>query len=368
MLEYTGERYMPCVTGQYKYEHLHRYALSRPLVAGRTVLDIASGEGYGAALLAGAARSVIGVDIDEASVAHARTHYAARTNLEFRQGSCAAIPLPDRSVEVVTSFETIEHHDQHEEMLAEIKRVLVPGGLLVISSPNKLVYSDLPQVTNHFHVKELYFDELTQLLGRYFQQQRLFGQRLATGSFVYDLQETDATSLQVYSGDTQTLRTQVAPLNDTVYFIALASDDPAQLNAALASVFIEPGEDLLKLQSEQHAAEVRAVHDWRKTWEGEVQAALAQQAEEVKNYYEQHFRQYYEQHYNQYYEQHYRLHYEQHYRQHYEQLYQPRIAALEAEAHKLYQEMERLTSSRAYKLVQQIWRWRARLGLSRAAN
>ena len=93
---------MPCVTGQYKYEHLHRYALSLPLVTGKTVLDIASGEGYGAALLAHGARSVIGVDIDDASVTHAQAQYATHQNLTFRQGSCAAIPLPDHSVEVVT--------------------------------------------------------------------------------------------------------------------------------------------------------------------------------------------------------------------------------------------------------------------------
>src|SRR5881628_3779432 len=111
-MDFTGERYVPSVEGQIKYEHLHRYALSLAYVTGKSVLDIASGEGYGAALLASRADAVTGVDIDPLSVEHAkRTYCDAR--LKFIVGSCEHIPLPDASVDVVTSFETIEHHDKH---------------------------------------------------------------------------------------------------------------------------------------------------------------------------------------------------------------------------------------------------------------
>src|SRR5215831_12932640 len=105
-MEFTGERYVPEMEGQIKYEHLHRYALCLQLVAGKTVLDIASGEGYGAALLATSAKFVTGVDIDSRSVEHAK-HLYYKPNLTFLTGCCENVPAPDNSFDVVTSFETI---------------------------------------------------------------------------------------------------------------------------------------------------------------------------------------------------------------------------------------------------------------------
>ena len=227
------------------------------------------------------------------------------------------------------SFETIEHHDQHEEMLAEIKRVLVPGGLLIISSPNKLVYTDLPQVTNHYHVKELYFDEFDQLLKRHFAHQKFYGQRLATGSFVYPLEATAGQGVNLYGGDTQALREQTAPLEATVYFVAVCSDDATRLTTPLQSVFIEPTEDLLKLRQDEHEKEIRAMHDWRQTWEQEAQTLLAQQTVAAQQYYE------------------------------------PQIHDLENQVRRLNTELLGITNSRAYKLIEQIWRWRGRLSISR---
>jgi cyclopropane fatty-acyl-phospholipid synthase-like methyltransferase len=115
-LPFDGERFIPGMDGALELEHVHRYALAKKLAAGKIVLDIASGEGYGSRMLAGVAARVIGVDISDDAIAHARQTYRA-PNLEFRTGSCAAIPLEDRSVDLVVSFETIEHHAQHEEIL-----------------------------------------------------------------------------------------------------------------------------------------------------------------------------------------------------------------------------------------------------------
>src|SRR3972149_6603977 len=183
ILDWSGERYIPGVGGQIETEHLHRYAIARELCSGLDVLDIACGEGYGARLLAERARSVVGVDSAPDAIAHAVARYP-RPNLQFRQGTCAAIPSAEASFDLIVSFETIEHHNQHEEMMSEFRRVLRPGGVLLISSPDKLRYADLPGHRNPYHVKELYAEEFESLLRRYFREVRMFGQRVCFGSYV----------------------------------------------------------------------------------------------------------------------------------------------------------------------------------------
>jgi len=169
-IEFTGERFVPWLSGEIAYEHWHRYAFARRFVAGRRVLDAACGEGYGTALLAKSAAQAIGLDVDPAAIAHARSAYAGRPHLAYECGSVAAIPLPDASVDVVVSFETIEHLPAADQpvMIAEFERVLAPGGLLLISSPDKRTYSDARGYHNEFHVRELYRDQLEALLSAEF--------------------------------------------------------------------------------------------------------------------------------------------------------------------------------------------------------
>ena len=126
--QFTGERYIPGVVGEIAYEHCHRYAFARRFVAGRRVLDAACGEGYGAALLAGVAQSVIGIDIEPRVVAEASAQYGGRGNLRFEPASVTRLPLADGSVDVIVSFETIEHLQASDQprMLAEFARVLAP--------------------------------------------------------------------------------------------------------------------------------------------------------------------------------------------------------------------------------------------------
>jgi SAM-dependent methyltransferase len=149
------------------------------------VLDAACGEGYGSWLLAGAATDVVGVDIDDASIAHAAGRYSARTNLRFVSASCDALPLDDASVDRVISFETIEHLSSQTATLAEFRRVLAPEGALILSSPNKPVYSREGGEDNHFHVRELDRDELATMLDASFPQQHWYGQRALAHSFLW---------------------------------------------------------------------------------------------------------------------------------------------------------------------------------------
>ena len=170
MLEWTGERYLPWLDDpSIGYEHLHRYAYATQFAANKKVLDLACGEGYGSRLLARSAESVVGIDIDEDAIRHASNKYI-KSNLKFKKGSITDIPIEGRAIfDVIVCFEAIEHIEDHEKLLKEVKRLLTPDGLLVVSTPNKWAYSDEPKYENPFHVHELYLDEFTELFREIFQ-------------------------------------------------------------------------------------------------------------------------------------------------------------------------------------------------------
>lgn len=167
-LNATGERFTTELRGKIAEEHLHRYSLAMQHAKGRDVLDIACGEGYGTNLLGTVANHVIGVDIDNETVIHAKEKYS-QEGLDFRLGSCQKIPVADCSIDLAISFETIEHIEEHDQFLNEIKRVLKPGGTLIISSPDKENYSDHANYNNPYHLKELYFDEFVNLTKKHFK-------------------------------------------------------------------------------------------------------------------------------------------------------------------------------------------------------
>jgi len=273
-MEFTGERYIPAVDGQIKYEHLHRYALCLDFVIGKSVLDIASGEGYGSALLARVAESVIGVDISSEAVEYSSQEYRNYHNLKFMLGSCNAVPLPDNSVDVVTSFETIEHHDQHEEMMLEIKRVLKPEGILIISSPNRLTYSDEPNYSNPFHIKELYYNELVSLLGSHFKYTKIYGQRLATGSFVFPLEDTQEKNLKAYKGNLNNLNQQVCSLKSPIYFVAICSDELGRIQTPIDSIYIDESDDLFQGYSQAQLQQIQSELERSQSNLQQIQAEL----------------------------------------------------------------------------------------------
>ncbi|WP_426662528.1 glycosyltransferase [Rhodanobacter aciditrophus] len=266
-MKFTGERYVPTEAGEIRHEHLHRYAWCAPLVDGKDVLDIACGEGYGSAMLARAARKVIGVDISEEAVRHARATYRDVPCLDYMQGNAARIPLPDGSIDVVISFETIEHHDRHDEMVAEIRRVLRPDGVLVMSSPNRTVYSELAGHHNEYHVKELDFNEFDETLRRRFDRIVYFGQRLAVGSSIFTLAPDEEARYLVAMTDTGSeVVERAASLADPVYFIAIAG-------AVNEAVFQRLKPSVLFSEAEDLYTHHREVAHWAKKLDGELAVA-----------------------------------------------------------------------------------------------
>jgi O-antigen biosynthesis protein len=227
-LAFTGERFHPDRAGEMWFEHWHRYLAVTPLVAGKRVLDIASGEGYGSAQLASVAAMVTGVDVSTDAINHAKAQYAAVSNLRFVQGSCDAIPLAAASVDVVVSFETLEHIAEHDAFLREIKRVLTPDGLLIISTPNKAEYTDARGYQNEFHVKELYLAEFETLLAANFSHTKLFGQRNGFHSLIQPLGDTNNQTGMLNIGSMPARAgNNPAPL----YVIAFASNNQALIDS-----------------------------------------------------------------------------------------------------------------------------------------
>lgn len=299
-MKFTGERFVPTEAGEIRHEHLHRYAWCAPLVNGKDVLDIACGEGYGSAMLARTARNVTGVDISDEAVQHAKAKYRDIPDLEFRHGDAAQIPLPDNSVDVVVSFETIEHHDRHSEMISEVRRVLRPNGFLVISSPNRVVYTELAGHHNEFHVKELDFNELDAVLKEQFESVMYFGQRLAVGSSIFSLHSDNSVRQIDALADTGSeVVERAASLADPVYFIAVAGALGNGLAERLRpSVLFSEAEDLythhrevarwamgldseLQTLREKHG-QLTNEHDGTVTWAKSLDGELAVAGQHVK--------------------------------------------------------------------------------------
>lgn len=248
-MKVSGERYFPHINnpvlGPFEpyisYEHWHRYCYALPFVAGKTVLDIACGEGYGSAYLATKATRVYGVDVSEEAVRHARATYA-HDNLTFFQGSAGEIPLPGREcLDGIVSFETIEHLDaETQECFArEAKRLLRPDGVLLISTPNRVVYTEAIDHHNPYHLREFTGDEFLAFLKPYFQHVQLLSQRVYPGSLIWNVDGRggEMAEYQITLEDGR-FRPGEGDAKEIRYFIALCTN-AARPTVGLDSLLID---------------------------------------------------------------------------------------------------------------------------------
>lgn len=219
VLEDTGERMIPDIhDGNLIYgEHLARYEFVLELIKGKSVLDIASGSGYGSYLMAKHAKSVKGVDISKEAINYASNKYSCK-NLQFIVGNASTIPFEDNKFDIVTSFETLEHIDEDQaKFISEIKRVLKPGGLLIISTPNDKVVPP----GNHYHVHELNLQQFSKLVSKYFKKVDVYYQAVSLASYIFNTKTFENKDLQkIYSS-----RKYIMDTKDSTYFIALCSNN-----------------------------------------------------------------------------------------------------------------------------------------------
>jgi len=165
-------------------DHLARYKFAAQFVRDKKVLDIACGSGYGSKLLKeSGAKAVDGVDISKVIIDFAKTNYCT-DGVNFTVANAETFS-PDKRYDVITSFETIECIDNFGAALKNFYNLLEPGGILLISSPNRIVFSPklksiLERPANPFHAREFIIQELLQELeqcGFVMHGNHLFGQR-----------------------------------------------------------------------------------------------------------------------------------------------------------------------------------------------
>jgi len=243
--EFTGERLIPGqVDVDLLNEHLARYAFAARLARGKRVLDAGCGAGYGSAELAAQADWVAGADLAAEALDFARANYRL-PNLAFEQASCGRLPHPDACFDLVVAFEVIEHLEAWREFLIEARRVLAPGGQFIVSTPNKLYYTESrgPHGANPFHVHEFDFAEFRAALEAVFPHVALFLENHVEGVTFQPHQPGHTVETRVDAGD---------PVpDDSHFFVAVCAHRPQLGNPTF--VYVPRAANVLR-ERERHIA------------------------------------------------------------------------------------------------------------------
>jgi SAM-dependent methyltransferase len=157
-LHLTGERTLPDVPEENYWYRRH-------------LVDLACGEGYGAAVLARTAQRVTGVDANPEAFEHARAKYP---HVDFER---TMIELWEGDVDCVVFLQTIEHIQDPDAMLAHVRELIEPGGVAYVSTPNVLTLAPegAERSGNPWHVREYRPQEYRALCERHFGQVDLLG-------------------------------------------------------------------------------------------------------------------------------------------------------------------------------------------------
>jgi len=201
-------------------EHLHRYRYASELLRGKRVLDIACREGYGTRILAETAESVTGVDSDAVVVQQAAEEHRC-VNLQFLVGSRLAVPVAsDHTFDAIVCFDALDDTDNPERLFSEIKRLLTPDGVLVLSAPSAAANENL------FRSKAFSAEEFHNLLQSHFREVRLLSHSLFADSVIKP--ETSSNGSHSSKGETQ-------------YLMAIASHSPvSNIEGSIETVAVIP--------------------------------------------------------------------------------------------------------------------------------
>lgn len=275
MAEFTGERVIP---GQVDIdllnEHFARYAFAARLARGKRVLDAGCGAGYGSAELASVADSVRGIDRAPEAIEYARANYPL-ANLEFDEGSCESLPYPDASFDLVVAFEVIEHLENWRGLLEEARRVLAPGGQFLVSTPNRLYYTESRGAdgANPFHVHEFEFEEFRTELQQFFPHVTLFLENHVEGVTFQPHEPGHTAEVRVDSDG-------AAPA-ESHFFVAVCAHRPQLGNPTF--VYVPRAANVLR-ERERHIALLEQELGTKNAW---LEKALAEHRELMEKFAEQ---------------------------------------------------------------------------------
>ncbi len=213
--EFTGERLIPNAPGlKFLYqEHITRYIFASSFVKNKIVLDAACGTGYGSSFLVEHdASEVIGIDNADDAILHCNENYS-NPKLSFKKADCLNLPFEDSTFDTTVSFETIEHLENPNKFLTEIKRILKNDGVFIVSTPNIESYDE----ENPFHEHEFSLKDFESILHKNFKNVSIFFQFYPSSIMIGNYNKT--TSFETTIVDNK-INDEIEPL----YFIAICSD------------------------------------------------------------------------------------------------------------------------------------------------
>jgi SAM-dependent methyltransferase len=272
LAEFTGERIIPGeVDVDLLNEHLARYAFAARLARGKRVLDTGCGAGYGSAELAHTAQTVVGIDVSSDAVTFARANYRL-PNLTFEMASCTALPHRDAIFDLVVGFEVIEHLENWREFLREVRRVLSPNGQFIVSTPNKLYYTESRggEGVNPFHVHEFEFEEFRTELKSIFPYVSLYLENHVEGVTFQPHEAGNTVEVRVDAGEP-------AP-NESHFFVAVCAPRPQVGNPTF--VYVPRAANVLR-EREKHIGLLEHELATKNQW---LEKALAEHDALVKQF------------------------------------------------------------------------------------
>lgn len=267
MAEFTGERLIPGqVDVDLLNEHMARYTFASRLARGKRVLDAGCGAGYGSAELARMADRVTGIDVAAEAVGFARQNYQAE-NLSFEQASCVALPFAEGAFDLVVGFEVIEHLEDWRGFLAEVQRVLAPTGQFIVSTPNKLYYTESrgAEGANPFHVHEFEFEEFRTELLTVFPHVSLFLENHVEGVTFQPHEAGNTVEVRVDASEP-------AP-DESHFFVAVCARRPQMGNPTF--VYVPRAGNVLR-ERERHIALLGKELATKDEWLDKVQKDIAE--------------------------------------------------------------------------------------------
>lgn len=248
------------------FEHIARYLFAKQFVKGKRVLDVACGSGYGAyELLKGGASAVIGLDNSRQAISYARKKYKKK-GISFLRGDAEEMPFMKGEFDIIVSFETIEHLKNQDEFVIEVKRVLKNKGLLIISTPNKLVYPK----GNIFHTQELTPKNFRNLLRHHFKNLEMYYQDNISANYILSAdnlsQDEKERKLTPVTLNITNRRLFKLPVRKNLYLIGVASD--SQLHPITeSSILFNPKNpqrvEELKLKLKTKTLELKSIKNSR---------------------------------------------------------------------------------------------------------